>query len=164
MLHLRTMKRRTFILVFTIELLVLAAVCGSLLHRYRHRELPRTVENIAGEWFLRKFQVHSLDGKEEDWTEEFPWGDRKTHLSKLFDAGGRGCIDIKYEDNRIVFAKYYHWTSDSDSLWLEHEEDDSYLLKYRIEKLTRTQFVLVELCENDYGKFEWTLTYDRSSY
>ncbi len=167
------MKKRIYWLATA--LLVLAAV-GFFLgrHIYLHRELPPTVENISGEWFLRKLHACNVDptpdtdttpdadagpDSEDEWTVDFPTEDHDIYMTAVFDAGGYGCLEIKHEGPRIVHAWYYHWALCGDTLVRSDEQESE---EYRIEKLTRSQLVLVIRRENLHGETcESTYYYER---
>lgn len=156
------MKKRIYPLAAA--LLVLAAA-GFFAGRriYLHRELPRTVENMAGEWYLRKVHAHNVNPAQTDeWTQDFPTDDHDIYMTELFDAGGCGCLELKHEGPRIVHANYYRWELSADTLSRTNERETE---KYRIEKLTRSQLVLVIRRENLRGEtYESTYYYVRGSY
>ncbi len=167
------MKKRTYSLA---ALLLILVAAGFFLgrHIYLHRELPRTVENMAGEWFLRKFRACNVNptpdtdttpdadsgpDSEDEWTVDFPTEDHDIYMTAVFDAGGYGCLEIKHEGPRIVHAWYYHWALCGDTLVRSDERESE---EYRIEKLTRSQLVLVIRRENLHGETcESTYYYER---
>jgi len=159
------MKKRTY--SFAALLLILVAA-GFFLgrHIYLHRELPRTVENIAGEWFLRKVHVCNVDPApdpdpdwENEWTDDFPTEEHDIFFTLCFDTGGLGCIKFKYEGPQKVDAWQYFWCLSGNTLvrWNRWEYDE-----YRIDRLTRSQLVLVIRRENLHGEtYESTYYYER---
>ncbi|MCM1300405.1 MAG: hypothetical protein NC250_07150 [Alistipes senegalensis] len=153
------MKKRIYWLAAAL-LVVAAAGFFSGWHIYLHGERPRTVENITGEWFLRQYHAHNVDLETDDaWTVDFPTDDHDIYITVLFDAGGFGCIEMKHEGSRIVHASYYHWALADDTLVRSNEWEND---EYRIEKLTRSELVLVIRRENLRGEtYESTYYYTR---
>ncbi len=157
-------------------LLLILVAAGFFLgrHIYLHHELPRTVENISEEWFLRKVHACNVDptpdtdttpdadagpDSEDEWTVDFPTDDHDIYMTAVFDVGGYGCLEIKHEGSRIVHAWYYHWALCGDTLVRSDERENE---AYRIEKLTRSQLVLVIRRENLHGETcESTYYYER---
>ena len=129
-------------------------------HIRLHSERPRTVENIAGEWFLRKLCATNIDFETgDDWTVDFPTEDDGIFFTERFDMGGHGCIEMKHEGPRIVHVRYSHWALLGDTLVRSNEWETE---EYRIEKLTRSQLVLVIRRRNQQGEtYESTYCYER---
>lgn len=153
------MKKRIYWLAAALLVLAAAGFFAGR-HIYLHGERPRTVENIAGEWFLRTLHAYNVDTESDDeWTEDFPTKEHDIYMTSLFDAGGYGVIEMKHEGPRIVYVDYSHWTLLNDTLvWSNRWDDD----EYRIEKLTRSQLVLVVRRENLRGEtYESTYSYER---
>lgn len=153
------MKIRTY--VFATALLILAEVgffAGR--HIYLHGQRPRTVENITGEWFLRKFHATNVDPQVDDeWTDDFPTEERGTYFTLCFDTNGLGCIKFKYEGPQMVDAWQYFWCLSGDTLvrWNQYDCEE-----FRIDRLTRSQLVLVIRRVNLQGEtYESTYYYER---
>ena len=123
-------------------------------------ELPRTVENISGEWFFRKLHATNVDPQiDDEWTDDFPTEEHGIFFTLRFDEGGFGCIKLKHEGPRIVHAWFYCWSLSDDTLILSNDWEDE---AYRIETLTYSQLVLVIRRVNLQGEtYESTYYYER---
>lgn len=161
MLHFPTMKKRTFIVAFTTALIILAAAgFFSGRHIYLHDELPRTDENIAGEWFFRKFHATNVDPQiDDEWTDIYPAEEHNTFFTLHFDANYGECTKCKHEDAQIVHTWAYYWNLANDTLTLWNKYDCE---EFRIGKLTRSHLVLVIRRTNLQGQtYESTYYYER---
>lgn len=154
------MKKRIYPLAAAL-LVVAAAGFFSGRHIYLHGELPRTVENIAGEWFFRQFHTTNVDPQADDqWTDDYPTGEYNTFFTLHFDTNDWECTKCKHEDAQIVHSWAYYWDLlDDDTLVLWNKYDWE---EFRIDRLTRSQLVLVIRRENMRGETcESTYCYER---
>ena len=131
--------------------------------------LPVTEANIVGTWKIVHEQGYEDDGYEiETWSDDYPCTDEDVwwYWTFTFDEGGTCTqkeIDIIDKVESSSGSDKFSYSISGNTLTLSNEDeggDD--IVRYRIDKLTKSQLVLFESQDDGYySHLENTMTFKR---
>ena len=126
--------------------------------------LPATEANIVGTWQIVHEQGYEDDGYEiETWSEDFPYTDDEVwfYWTNKFDKGGTGTHTYYQEGDSPASWKFSYSISGNTLTISDEDEGGGDIVRYRIDKLTKSQLVLFESTDDYNDHTENTMTYKR---